>query len=174
MFYFCVVTIFFLRFHLLRAAYVHVSSLQNHIIHGVLHFISNDWGFFYCDRFTQWTHGLSEHFSFCFAFLRKKVMCIYVHMSAASHYGSSFVYLFLACSWSFLFELVCACVCVKEDIAWVCTFYTVFSQPLQDCHMLGQSVTEDVLVNLDPHVCFSDTVLLSVLNLEIPFVVKIH
>lgn len=72
--------------------------------------------FFYCDRFTQWTRGLTEHFSFCFAFLCKKVMCIYVHMSAASHYGSSFVYLFLACSWSFLFELVCACVCVKEDI----------------------------------------------------------
>lgn len=34
-------------------------------------------------------------------------MCIYVHMSTVSHYGSSFVYLFLACSWSFLFGLVC-------------------------------------------------------------------
>lgn len=29
----------------------------------------------------------------------------------------------------------------------------LFSQPLLDCHILGQSVTEDVLVNLDPHRC---------------------
>lgn len=44
-----------------------------------------------------------------------EVLCRYMYVSAVSHYGSFFVYLFLACSWSFLF----ACICV----------YIVFSQP---------------------------------------------
>lgn len=58
------------------------------------------------------------------------VTCIYVHMSAVSHRGSSFVYLFLACSWSFLCRLVCVCVrsmCVRERIlVWAFTFLWCF------------------------------------------------
>lgn len=65
------------------------------------------------------TCSLNEYVYVCCACLCKRVMCIYVHMSAVSHYGSSFVYLFLACSWSFLFRLVCVCVCVcvREHIS---------------------------------------------------------
>lgn len=84
------------------------------------------------------------------AFLRSKVMCMYVHMSAASHYGSPFVYLFLACSWSFLFEPV-----------WTgtssCTLHIFALCFLSRRRIFANrsvaAVTEDVPVNLDPHVC---------------------
>lgn len=50
--------------------------------------------------------------------------------SAVSHRGSSFVYLFLACSWSFLCRLVCVrawYVCERERIlVWAFTFLWCF------------------------------------------------
>lgn len=131
MLYFCVVTIFFFKIPLIEICMCSCQlSAEPHDLWSLIAdcSLSQMIEVFYCDTFTQWTRGLNEHFSFCFAFLRKKVMCIYVHMSAASHYGSSFVYLFLACSWSFLFELVCAGVCVKEDIGvGMHILYGVFS-----------------------------------------------
>lgn len=130
MLYSCVVTIFF---------FFKILLIESHICSRQLSTEPHDsWSLAFRLKWLMFffivTDLHNEHvaslniFSFCFAFLCKKVMCIYVHMSAASHYGSSFVYLFLACSWSFLFELVCACVCVKEDIGvGMHILYGVFS-----------------------------------------------
>lgn len=95
-----------------------------------------------------WLH----FFRFCCGFLHCRVMWMYVHMSARSCHRSSFVYLFLACSWFFLFNW---CVFV-----WVCEWGHQCGHSrvhagfcfLSRCHILVQSVTEDVLLNLDSHI----------------------
>lgn len=43
--------------------------------------------------------------------------------------------------------------------AFTCSRSILFSQPLQRCHILVQSVTQDVLLNLDPHICSLEAVL---------------
>lgn len=41
----------------------------------------------------------------------------------------------------------------------MCSRSILFSQPSPHCYILVQSVTEDVLINLDPYICSSEAVL---------------
>lgn len=88
-------------------------------------------------------------------------LCTCQHGAAAGH--PLCIYFWPAAGSSSLTG-VCFCERVSEVTtvgiqAFTCSHSILFSQPLRCCQILVQSVTEDVLLNLDPHICSIEAVL---------------